>query len=423
LKILLKEVKIVDKASRYNGQVLDILVEDGVVAQMAESIETEADEVFEMKTSCVSVGWCDMRIHNTLLGNEHKEDAQSLAQAAIAGGYTHIALLPNGSPVVQSKELLGYIRNVSDTLPISLLPMAAATDGCHGKDIVEYLDLHAAGAVAFTDGSHTVDDFGSICKILLYLQQIDGLFVNHPTDNKLNLHGQMHEGLESNLLGLKGMPAFAEASSIKRHLEIMEYLGVKSKVHFTMITTKEALDLIREAKKQGHKITCDVSAQHLVYTDEQLRTFDSNYKVMPPFRTTDCRDALWAGLLDGTVDAVVSDHCPHDPEAKNVEYDQAEYGIIGIETVFAILCKYNKALNYNTIVEKLSTNPRKILGLPKLKIEEGQEAVFTIFNTNLKWTPSIENKKSKAANSPIFGTELSGKAIAILNKGKLTYAE
>ncbi len=423
MKIKLKAVKVVDKASKFNGEVVDILIDNGFITDIAEAISEKTDKTYDKPGSAVSTGWCDMRVHNTQPGFEHKEDLQSLNAAALAGGYTDIVLLPNTQPIAQSKEMVAYVKNLGTAGPVNFWPLAAATHNCEGKDINEYIDLHKNGAIAFSDGVHTIDRPEILQKVLQYLQQIDGILLNHPTLNSLNAYGQMNESLHSNLLGLKGMPAYAEANAIQQHLDILDYLGNKSKVHFSLLSTAAGVQKVREAKKKGYKISCDVAAHHLAFTEEKLGTFDSNYKVMPPLRTEADREALWAGLLDGTIDALVSDHCPQDAESKNLEFDLADFGLIGLETSFAVLCKFNKALNYNTMIEKLSTNPRKILNLPKISIEVGQPAQLTLFQTGTKWTPTAANTKSMARNSAFYGIELIGKAQAIVNKGMLYAAQ
>jgi dihydroorotase len=249
--------------------------------------------------------------------------------------------------------------------------------------------------------------------------------MNRAEEPKLNMFGQMHEGLASNLLGLKGLPSIAEHMAIARDLNILRYLGELAKAvrfHISTISSAGSVELIKQAKKEGLNITCDVAVHQLIFTENDLNTFDTNYKVNPPFRSSADQEALWAGLADGTIDAIVSDHCPHDPEAKNLEFDLSEFGIIGLETLFGSLNKQNANLRYQQIIEKISYNPRKILGLPALSIKPNQLAHFTLFDTVTKWTFEEGNIKSKSKNTPFVGKEMLGKVHGIITNGKVIYA-
>lgn len=426
MSILIKSAKIIDKGSPYDGEILDIFIKDGLIEQIGQSIIVKAENIVDIPNLSVSTGWCDMRVHGRNPGFEHKEDFESLENAAIAGGFTDIALLPNTYPIIQSKEAVGFIKSASEQSKINFWPIAAATNNCDGKDINELIDLNRAGAIAFSDGENAVSNPDSILKILQYISQFDGLFLNRPEETKLNLYGQINEGLVSNLLGLKGLPAISEHLAIERDLNLMNYLGNVSKnirLHFSTISTAKAVALIREAKKAGHKISCDIAVHQLIFTDKALQTFDSNYKVMPPFRLQTDIDELWAGLADGTIDAIVSDHCPHDAESKNLEFDLSEFGIIGLETLFGIINKNNTKLKYTQLIEKISYNPRKILGLPALAIKEGQLAHLTIFDTATQWVFEEINIKSKAKNTPFVGKNMMGKVFGVIANGKLSYAQ
>ncbi len=426
MSILIKSVKVIDKGSPFDGQVLDILIKDGIIAEMGTSINVSAKEIIEINDLCISVGWCDLRTHGRNPGYEQKEDFESLTNAAVSGGFTDVALLPNTNPIIQSKEAVAYLKSVSSQSKVNYWPIAAATHNCEGKDINEMLDLNEAGAIAFSDGALAVDNPETILKIFQYISQFNGLFINRAEESKLNRFGQMHEGLQSNLLGLKGLPAMAEEMAIERDLNILTYLGsLKDKVryHISTISTARSVELIRNAKKNGYNLTCDVAYHQLIFTETELATFDPNYKVTPPFRTKADQEALWAGLVDGTIDAIVSDHCPHDPEAKVVEFDLAEFGIIGLETLFGVLNKHNTTMRYPQIIEKISYNPRKILGLPSLAIKPNQPAHFTLFNTHAKWEFSESNIKSKSKNTPFVGMPLLGKVHGTITNNKMNHAQ
>ncbi len=426
MKILIKAAKVIDRGSPYDGQIVDILVNDGIVEDICQLIDCDADEIVNIPNANVSIGWCDLRSHGRNPGYEHKEDFTSLAKAAIAGGFTDVALLPNTNPIIQTKESVAYIKAESRDSSINFWPIAAATHNCEGKDLNELIDLNQAGAVGFSDGENAVSNSEAILKILQYLSQFGGLFMNRPEEGKLNMFGQIHEGLVSNLLGLKGLPSVSETLAIERDINLLDYLGStveNVRFHFSTISTAKSVELIRAAKKSGLKITCDIAAHQLAFIDEDLKTFDSNLKVMPPFRQANDIEALWAGLLDGTIDAIVSDHNPNDPESKNLEFDLSEFGIIGLETLFPLVNKLNTKLRYQQMVELISYNPRKILGLTPLSIKIGQPAHFTFFDTSMKWIFEENNIKSKSKNTPFVGMNMLGKVKGILAKGKMNYAE
>ncbi len=424
MKILLKSVKIIEKGSAINGDVLDVFINNGIIEHIGQSIDFEADVLINIANLSVSAGWCDMRVHGRNPGFEQKESFESLENAAISGGFTDLALLPNTQPIIQSKEAVSFIKAEAGKSKINFWPYAAATNNCDGKDINELIDLHTTGAIGFTDGEKAISNTDTLLKIIQYNSQINALFLNRAEESKLNLFGQMNEGLNSNLLGLKGMPSIAEEMAIKRDLALLNYATDKEKIrfHFSTISTKNSVKLIREAKNDGLKVSCDVAAHQLIFSDNDLSSFESNYKVKPPFRTQSDIDELWLGLVDGTIDAIVSDHCPHDAETKNIEFDLAEFGIIGLETLFGALNKQNTKLRYPDLIEKLSYNPRKILGLPIVTLKQGEVANLTLFDTTSHWVFEEKDIKSNSKNTPFIGKNMLGKVFGVISKGKIHYA-
>ncbi|GGD56466.1 dihydroorotase [Emticicia aquatilis] len=425
MKILLKSVKIIDNSSELNGQTKDILVENGKIQKISDNIETTAEQVISGKNLCVSAGWIDMRVSPKDPGYESKEDLNTLSLAAMAGGFTEIVTLPNTKPVVQTKEAIVYVKNFAQSQLINIYPTGAVTKNCEGKDFTEMLDLHQAGAVAFTDGDHTLWNADILLKTLQYLAPIDALLMNRPEEPSMTIFGQMHEGIESTLLGMKGIPSTAEELMLMRDLKLLEYyLGQNSTpksnscLHFSTISTKAGVELIREAKQKGLPVSCDISTHQLAFTDVDLRDFDTNLKVNPPFRSQEDIEALQAGLLDGTIDVLVSDHNPQDEESKNLEFDMADFGVIGLETAFAVSNTYSK-LSVEQIITKLTTAPRKLLRLENVSIKEGNEANLSIFDPTIEWVYETKMIQSKSKNSPFIGKTLKGKAKAVINKGKI----
>jgi dihydroorotase len=363
-----------------------------------------------------------MRVSAGDPGFEHKEDLTSACRAAAVGGFTDIAVLPNTRPVVDAKDTLGYVQRMVEGQPVAVHPIAAVTKGAKGVDFTDMIDLHHAGAVAFSDGDHPLQNADLLLKTLQYLQPIGGLLMNRPEETGLTHFGQMHEGVQSTLLGLKGMPAMAEELMIERDLRLLEYVleGDFSSpmLHFSCLSSLGAVSLIRGAKERGLPVSCDVAAHQLVFDDSALATFDTYLKVNPPFRSRADVEALWAGLTDGTIDAIVSDHNPQDDESKQVEFDQAEFGITGLETVFGAVMTHNQGLPLSQFVSALAINPRRILRLPAVTLAEGQPATLTLFDPTAKWT--FERSVSKSKNSPFRGMTFTGQVLGTIRAGKLT---
>ncbi|PRY12632.1 dihydroorotase [Pontibacter ummariensis] len=415
MKVLLRAATIYNPQSKFHLQQQNILIDKGFIAYIGPD-EQEADKVIAAEGLCVSAGWVDLHAFVGEPGLEFKEDFETVAAAAAAGGFTGIVCLPNTEPVVQTKGAVNFIRNRSQQLPVTLLPTAAITVDAHGKDLTEMIDLQQAGAVAFTDGTNPLQGADVLLKALQYVQMFDGLLMNRPEHTRLTENGQMHEGEASTRLGLKGIPSLAEEVMVTRDLQLLRYTG--GRLHFSLISTAPAIEAIRQAKAEGLQVTCDVASYQAAVTDETIVPFDTNYKVTPPFRSEVDADAIKKGLQDGTIDALVSAHMPQDVEAKKLEFDLADFGIINLETAFAVACT-TLALSTEQLVEKFSTNPRRILRLEEPRIEEGQLANLTLFNPSQTWVPTAEESKSKSKNSPFLGQELKGRVLGTIHKGQV----
>jgi dihydroorotase len=413
----LKSVKIIDKNSPFHLQIKDVSLKNGLITSITPHDESEeASSVFYQENACLSVGWFDMRATVPAIGLEYKEDIDSACEAAMRGGFTEIAVLPVSQPVIQTKEAIHFILRHSETRLCSLYPIAAASVDTKGEEMTEMLDLHTAGAVAFSDGSFPTTNTSLTIKTLQYLSQFDALFINMPDEKNLSKYGMMHEGINSTLLGMKGLPALAEEMGIMRDLKLLSYAG--GKIHFSGISCAESVQLIRNAKQQGLPITADIAAHQLAFTDEDLKDFDTNLKVKPPFRTQKDIKALIEGLLDDTIDAIVSDHQPQDEESKCLEFDQAEFGIIGLETAFAVANTFGKDIPLEKLIEKFTTNPRGILKVRQPKIAVGEMANLTLFSPEESWEYKFKDIRSKSKNSPFIGKTLKGRVLGVFNKGK-----
>lgn len=422
MKILLRSVRIVDKSSSHHNQLKDLLIENGKIVGIGDGLSAADVEVVEKVGMCVSPGWVDMRVALRDPGFEHKEDLISVQEVAARGGFTEVVMLPNAAPVVDTKDTLNYVKRSGGNSLVKIHATAAVTKKADGVDFTEMIDLHTAGAVAFTDGENPIQNADILLKALLYLRPFNALLMNRPEDRQLTLFGQMHEGVSSTLLGMKGMPVLAEEMMLSRDLKLLEYAMDKNTspattgpwLHISLISSAVAVELVRQAKAKGLPVTCDIAAHQLAFEDTDLMGFDTNLKVNPPFRNSAEKEALLQGLADGTIDAVVSDHSPHDEESKNLEFDHADFGITGLETLFSTLLKYSK-LPLEVIVEKLTTNPRSILRQPTLQIEEGAEANLTFFNPAEEW--KFDRSYSKSKNTPFLGETLPGKVVGVMNQG------
>jgi len=414
MNLLIKSATILYPGSPFHQQTADILIENGLIKTIAESIEADV-EIFDAKGSYLSPGFFDLNCNMGEPGLETKEDLTTGLQAAAAGGFTGVALMPDTQPPVHSKTEVSYLVNKTKANLVDVYPLGTISHQREGKDMAEMYDMYLSGAKAFTDGKRPVKDAGLMERALLYAQGFNALVFSYPEDVAIAGKAKVHEGVVSTLLGMKGIPSLAEELMIARDLYLAEYTG--SPIHFSTISTARSVALISEAKRKGLRVTCDVAAHHLILTDEALLGFDSLYKVKPPLRTQTDIDALLQGLTDGTIDAIVSQHTPHEIEFKEMEFETAEYGMIGLQTAFSLALQ--AGLPVELIVEKLAINPRKILNVSALVLEEGQPANLVVFNAADTWTFDKQNNRSKSANSPFLGQNLKGKILLTCNNKQL----
>jgi dihydroorotase len=417
MQLLIKNATIVHPASKHHGEKADIFIKNGKIEAVGAALKVDGAKVLDAKGACVSPGWFDLGTLTGDPGFEHREDFQSVAKAAAAGGYTALACFPNTEPAVDSKAEVQYVLNHSKGSLVNFYPIGAVSEGCKGKDITEMYDMHAAGAVAFSDGKKPVQDSGLMMRALQYVQPFGGVVLNQPLDKMAAPGGQMHEGVMSTSLGMKGIPALAEELMIQRDIYLAEYTD--SWLHIHNISTAGAVELVRAAKAKGLKITASVAAMNVACDDHLLSEFDSNFKVMPPIREESDFLALREGLADGTIDCITTNHTPLDEEAKNLEFPFADFGAIGLETAFGLSWMHLQGvLDVSDLVKKLAIAPREILGLPVPGIASGEPADLTIFDPDLEWTFSKKDIFSKSKNTPFVGWRLRGKVLGVVNNGQ-----
>ncbi len=420
MKIILKQVNLLHPEQKLNEQT-DLLIEDGVIKKIGGITEPEFKEakVYEMNGKFCSPGFFDMHVHLREPGREDEETVETGCNAAAVGGFTGVACMPNTNPDIDSAEVVRFIKEKAARHLVDVFPVAAATLARKGEAISPMLELYEAGAVGFSDDGVAIKSAGILRNVLEYSKMMDAPVIEHCEDESL-AGGAMNESFTSTLLGLPGIPNVAEDLIVIRDIMMAEFTG--GRVHIAHISSKNAVDLVRQAKKKGIKVTAEVAPHHFALTDDLLKTFDTNYKMNPPLRTREDVDAMIEGLKDGTIDCIASDHAPHSIEEKEMEFIYAPNGILGLETQIGLAISElvkKKHLTLDQLVEKFAINPRKILNLPVPKIKVGELANFTIFDPEQIWTVDITKFKSKAKNSPYDKRLLTGKAVAVINKKKM----
>lgn len=413
MKILIQAAEILDRDSPFHQKEKNVLIQNGRIAAIGDK-NFPADKTIKAEGMKLSVGWFDLGTYIGDPGLEYKEDLESGTRAAAAGGFTELALLPNTAPCVQTKNEISYLVAGNEKRLVQIRPMASVTVNNKGEELTEMIDLHAAGAVAFTDGLKPVWHTDIMLKSLQYLQKFNGVLVDHPEDYWLNLFGQMHEGVNSTRLGLKGMPRIAEEIVIGKNLELLQYAG--GRLHFSRLSTTRSLELVKAAKKKL-QVSCDVAVYQALLDDSVLTDFDTNYKVNPPLRERGDNESIIKAIRDGTVDVLCSGHMPQDEESKNVEFDRAEFGMISLQTFAANLASLSKQIDWEVLIEKVTSGPRKALGLPVPRLQEDAPANLTLTDPTLKWVLDDGSNLSKSKNSPWYGKELTGKVVAVFNNG------
>lgn len=411
MQVLIRQAKIVNTQSEFHNQVVDLLIEDGVIKDIAASIKGKADNIIEEEGLCVSLGWVDVFADYREPGYEQKETIASGLKAAAAGGFTHVMLTPNTNPSTSTKSIVEFILQKAKGNTVSVHPMGSLTQNTEGKNLSEMLDMQAHGAIAFTDGWKPVQNAQLMLKGLEYVKAFNGTVVQIPLDAALAADGLMHEGIASVKLGMPGIPALAETLLIHRDIELLRYTD--SKLHITGLSTAEGVEMIRKAKKEGLNITCSVTPYHLVLTDESLNTYDSLYKVSPPLRTEADRKALVKGLKDGTIDCIASHHRPQEWDAKNKEFEYASDGMNIQEAAFNIALE---AVDAERLAEAF-TAARDIFGIAATNIKKGAVADLTLFTATGKHL--LGNMQSASKNNPFIGKELKGTVMGIINNGQM----
>lgn len=414
MDILLKGVTIIDPLSPFHNQPHDLFIQNGIVSEIG-TLRNPADETVDCDGIYVSSGWVDVFANFCDPGFEHRETLASGANAAAAGGFTDVFVMPNTLPVVDGKSAVEYVTGRAKSFAVNVRPIGAATQGAEGNQLAEMYDMSNAGAVAFGDGLRPLQSSGVFLKALQYLKAINATLIQIPHESSLSHGGLMNEGIVSTQLGMGGVPAVSEHLAVNKALAFAEYSG--SKLHLTGISSALSLKMIREAKNKGIAVTCSVTPHHLSFTDESLVAYDANFKVNPPFRTEADRQALIQGLHDGSIDCVATHHNPQHTDDKRVEFEYAKEGTTGLETAFGAVRTAAPGLSLERLIQLFSSAARNLFKLSQPAFGKGQPACFTLFDPHREWR--VEKFVSKSINSAFLGETLTGKAVGIINKDRL----
>lgn len=428
MNILLKGGRIVDPSQNIDEE-MDLLIEEGQIAQIGKDIHKSAKadsdlKILDLGGKIVAPGLIDMHTHLREPGFEYKETIQTGCEAAVAGGFTSIACMPNTKPINDNRSVTEFIcRQATQCNLANVYPVAAISNGSEGVTLTEFGDLKNAGAVAFSDDGRPVMNSALMRRALEYASSLGIPIISHCEDTDLSAGGSMNEGFVSTELGLSGIPNIAEDIMVARDIAMADYTNTS--VHIAHVSTAGSVRLIREAKKRGIKVTAETAPHYYSLTDEALREYDTSTRMYPPLRNTDDVTAIKEGLSDGAIDAIATDHAPHSSIEKDVEFEYASPGIIGLETSLSLSLKLvaDGVLPLDQLILKMSTNPAVILGIPKGTLRTGADADITVIDMKREWTVDINKFRSKSKNSPFNGWKLKGKAVLTIVGGEIKYSD
>lgn len=422
MKIVLKNITLINPEQKLNKKT-NLVIDAGIITKIGNltADDQKNAKVLDMNDKVAAPGFLDMHVHLREPGREDEETVETGCNAAMAGGFTAVASMPNTNPATDSAEVVMMIKDKAKNHLVDVFPVASATVERKGEVLSPMIELKEAGAVGFSDDGDAIKNARILRTALEYSKMLNLPVIEHAEDDSLS-GGAMNESFNSTFLGLPVMPSVAEDIIVARDILMNEYVG--GKLHIAHISTKGAVELVRNAKAKGLAVTCEVTPHHFSLNDDAVKNYDTNTKMNPPLRTQADVDAILNALKDGTIDCIASDHAPHSPEEKEVEFAYAPNGIIGLETEVGLTLNelyHKKILSLEQVIEKLSINPRKVLSVKVPKFEVGEMANITIFDPNEIWTVDIAKFKSKSKNSPFDKRLLSGKAVAVINKKKMYY--
>ena len=417
MKLLIKQAKIICSNKPFHGEIKDILIEDGIITNISDYLDAQADKSITSENLHVSIGWMDVFAQFSDPGYEYRESLESGIAAAAAGGFTNVMIAPNTNPTLSSKTQIEYIVQKASQFAVNIHPIGSITKNAAGSELAEMYDMHQSGAIAFSDGTNPVQNAGIIIKALQYVLANQSVIIQIPDDKNIAANGLINEGVISTQLGLPGKPAIAEELMISRDIELAKY--TKSKLHITGVSTRRSIEIINEAQQLGVNITASATPYHAHFCDEDLMDYNTNLKVNPPLRTKADMLAVREAIAEGVINCIASHHTPLHSDEKNCEFEYAKFGMIGLENVFGVLNSHAK--NVETLINQLTTNPRNIFGLFTPKIEKGEKACLTLFDPTITYTFEQKDIKSKSTNNPYIGQTFTGKVLGIINNNKIVF--
>ena len=422
--LLIRGGRVIDPAARVDAE-LDVLLREGRVAEVAPAkrIRGSADETFDARGLIVAPGFIDLHVHLREPGQAYKETIASGTAAAAAGGFTSVCAMPNTVPVNDSPEIMAWMLQPERGAVVNVFPIAAATRGSLGEQLTDFRALQRAGAVAFTDDGKPVLNPGLMQEALRFSAELHVPVIQHAEDTPRTAGCSMHDGPTAFRLGLRGMTAETEASVIERDVQVAQATG--GHYHVAHLSTAEALKVVRRGKRAHVRVTCEATPHHFALTDEDVGEYNTNFKMNPPLRSAADREALQVALADGTVDAIATDHAPHALHEKQVEFERAAFGIIGLETALGLAITRlhrERGVPLSRIVELFSSGPARVIGLKSRgSLQRGYHADVTIFDPKARWTYDVRKSHSLARNSPFNGSQLTGRVVATIFGGKMVY--
>jgi len=417
MKVLIKQAKILDSSSEFNGEIKDVLLINGKISDISNEIKSTDNNTVQIRSKNIhlSKGWIDLKAHFCDPGDEYKETLSSGLDGAASGGFTHVAVLPSTKPVIDHKSLVEYVLRKSESHAVELIPMACITKSMQGRELSEMNDLKNAGAILFSDDSST-PEAQTLKNALLYGDNHECKIIVNSFNNSLSSEIQVNEGMASLKTGLKADPEISEIIEIEKHIRLVEY--TEGSLHLSGISTKEGVKLIKAAKKKGLKITADVHVMNLCFNESKVVDFDTSYKTLPVLRSQKNVEALWKGLEDNTIDFVVSDHRPSVKEDKEREFEDATFGAPQLQTLFSAL-NSKDTLQLEKLVQILSDNTRNFIQKPSPSIKIGNLADLTIFDPSMEFSFDSNQRKENILYSPFQHDKLTGKVLGIVNNNKL----
>ena len=422
MKLLLKGARVIDPAQKIDTR-MDVLIEDGKIAACEARIKaTPNTKVIDLTGMIIAPGLIDMHTHLREPGLEYKETIATGSAAAVAGGFTSIACMPNTEPVNDNRSITEFIRRkASEANLANVYPIGAISADSEGKKLTEFWDLKEAGIIALSDDGKPVMDAALMRRAMEYASSLSLPVIQHCEDKNLSAGGLMNEGYYATILGLPGIPAIAEDVMVGRDILIAEY--TRTQVHIAHVSTAGAVRLIRDAKARGLNVTAETAPHYFTLTDKSLQDFDTSYKVSPPLRSEADVAAIKEGLTDGTLDAIACDHAPHGRTDKEVEFEYAANGISGLETSLGLSLNlvHDGVLSLSELIAKMSCNPARILRLDKGTLACGADADITVINPDLPWTVDVKAFHSRGKNSPFHGRSLKGRAVLTIVGGDIKY--